>query len=91
MDERQAAAWEHHSQAQDNIVDHRPFQRFGVSQVQDAFVERYPGADREDQNGDHKAPKIDFFPMTKGKASGRRLSGLSQAEEEENLVAGVNN
>ena len=57
--------------------------------MMDALVQGDAGAGGEHQDGDHKAPEIDFLAMAVWKFFAGRPFCLFQAVQEQNLVAGI--
>ena len=65
------------------------FGRRQVEEVLDAFVDGDAGAEGEDENGDDETPEVDFLAVAEGVVLVGGLLCLTQAEEEQCLVAGV--
>ena len=61
-----ACSFQQHGDRQHHIVDHRVAQRFGLGDVQPAFVDRHPSTDGEYHNRDDKCPEIEFAAIAEG-------------------------
>jgi len=58
--------------------------------VVDSFVDRDAGTDREDEDGNHETPEVNFLPVSKGIVFIGRFLGPFHTEQQKNLVAGIN-
>src|SRR5215831_13879647 len=83
------AGLEHDRSAQDNVVDDHVPGRLGMQYLFDPLIERHQRAQAEDHHRDDKDPEIELQPIAEGVLRVGRLLGAAHAEEQQELVPGI--
>ena len=83
------ASLEEHGQTEDDVVDVRALDRFGMEHVSHALVNGNSGTDGEDQDRHHEAPEVELLAVAERELGVGRFLRSLQSVQEQDLITGV--